>query len=85
MSYSSPFGPIAPPARTSSTTPAAFTADHLDTGTASKTTGGAGGNHGSAPNANPYSSLEALEESANGKGGEEAKASVGGSSGARLI
>ncbi|KAI1642010.1 uncharacterized protein F4817DRAFT_363351 [Daldinia loculata] len=85
VSYSSPFGPIAPPARTSSTTPAAFTADHLDTGTASKTTGGAGGNHGSAPNANPYSSLEALEESANGKGGEEAKASVGGSSGARLI
>ncbi|KAI1658182.1 hypothetical protein F4813DRAFT_395900, partial [Daldinia decipiens] len=91
VSYSSPFGPIAPPAWTSSTTPAAFAAADLDAGAASKAggagagAGGNGGGGGGAPTANPYSSLEALEESANGKGGEKAKASVGGSSGARLI
>ncbi|KAI0842506.1 hypothetical protein F5Y06DRAFT_306036 [Hypoxylon sp. FL0890] len=95
VSYGSPFGPIAPPSRGSTMTPASAavnTGDSAGLGVAqSQQTSGAGtasnaGGGGGVPTTNPYSSLESLEETGNDNGtGEEAvSASVASSNGARL-
>ncbi|KAI1416091.1 hypothetical protein F5Y13DRAFT_206109 [Hypoxylon sp. FL1857] len=93
VSYGSPFGPIAPPSRGSTTTPASIAINTADSavpgpiqsqqisgpGSASKDA------NGGVSTANPYSSLESLEESGDGNGtGEEVSAPVTSPGGARL-
>ncbi|OTA70653.1 hypothetical protein K449DRAFT_442344 [Hypoxylon sp. EC38] len=89
VSYGSPFGPIAPPSRGSNATPASTAANMADSTSSGQAqqTGGAGGAlkaGGSVPTANPYSSLESLEESSGNGNTEETSTSVASSSGARL-
>ncbi|XXH03763.1 hypothetical protein Hte_010169 [Hypoxylon texense] len=94
VSYGSPFGPIAPPVRTSPLTPGTYAANMGDAGHAGsphqQQTGEAGksGRPGAGvPTDNPYASLETLSlENGNGNGNLDGRAGVAtnGSNGARL-
>ncbi|KAI1102104.1 hypothetical protein F4804DRAFT_334623 [Jackrogersella minutella] len=92
VSYGSPFGPIAPPARLSTSTPTTMyhAADPANAGQdSSNQTGGPRkrlSSVGSTATTNPYSSLESLDEAGHdtGAGEEETSVSAAHSSGARL-
>ncbi|KAI1380577.1 hypothetical protein F4677DRAFT_461945 [Hypoxylon crocopeplum] len=103
-SYGSPFGPIAPPGRNYAAAPGGPSFKMEDPGSPFQSPscqaqlqqmggpgGGGGGRTGATvPTANPYSSLESLEESGNGSGNgtgngeEDGSASATNSNGARL-
>ncbi|KAI0387069.1 hypothetical protein F5Y04DRAFT_288835 [Hypomontagnella monticulosa] len=79
--YGSPFGPIAPPTRATTSTPAGHMADTTTSGLPQpqQSTGVSMSGGGSIPTGNPYASLESLEEDENngdyGGNGEETEAS----------
>ncbi|KAI2464456.1 hypothetical protein F4781DRAFT_436423 [Annulohypoxylon bovei var. microspora] len=92
VSYGSPFGPIAPPARTFSTGPSGASysmtdpANHSQANDAGGSSRARSGSGGGLLAVNPYSSLESLDENSTGagNGAEEAMGETSHSSGARL-
>ncbi|KAI1389567.1 uncharacterized protein F4822DRAFT_205170 [Hypoxylon trugodes] len=86
VSYGSPFGPIAPPTRTSTTTPATTYNPEAPMGYQAQAQQMPKAGSNAIPTTNPFSSLEALGENSSGSGSgkDEPSCPVPSSSGARL-